>query len=106
MCLCVLNGHKTLFSSVHDFTNGNRVIYLYGELFFLGGNELLESVSTVYVLKDHSSWKKNAHGSCGSSESMLGGPAMFPIEYLLDLTIEVLADRTERRKPKVFPEWQ
>lgn len=27
---------------------------------------------------------------------MFGGPAMFPVEYLLDLTIEVLADRRKK----------
>lgn len=31
------------------------LIYLYGELFFLGGNDFLESISTEYMLKDHSS---------------------------------------------------
>lgn len=37
-----------------DFTNGNKG-HLYGELFFLGGNDLLESVRTEFMLKDHSS---------------------------------------------------
>lgn len=33
---------------------------------------------------------------------MLGGPAMFPVEYLLDLTIEVLADRRKKEALSLY----